>query len=731
LDRSDDEHTGPLTPPRLPEHAVREFGQLVHALGAQRPVVLCVDDVHWADEATLSLLSYLSNSQRPTRLLIVAICPAHEMLSDRDACFELAVQLRKQDRCVKMVVPPLSEQAVGQYLARHWPQSEQLGADLHRETEGNPLYLTRLVDHLQLLEASGRWSADSLPSEQHFPIPDSIRELLEHEINRLDSLDQQLLEIASIVGRVFSAAQLAAGIGMNLEEVEQRCEALARRKRLLRRNGLAQWPDGTSAACYEFAHRFAVHILRDRVLPHRLQRLHRLLGRRLETAYTSDPQEAAGELARHFEGAADFPRALHYLHVGAEGSLQQHKDEDAADVLQQALAVLKRVPDSPERDRQEIDIQLNLAFAFQHVRGLEDRDVRAAYGRARELYDRPHEGARNPTAAWRLGHFYFLRGELRAAHSIAAAALAELAECEQLWPHRAMRAALAGCNFHLAHFDLSLQHAGSGLEHADVRGAAALPALAPYEPTILCHIHRAMSHWALGYGEEGNRQMAVARTLAGDTSHPNTQVLALYYSAKLCQLQRDVDGAKQYAGEAMAAARAYALHVPMASAAVIYAWAVAQQGHAREGLEQMRQGLRSLQAAGARIGHGWHAALLAETEAAHGDIESALQTVEDGLSALVCTGERVAEAELYRLKGKLLFERHARKDAEAMLQRAVDVARGVGAKSWGLRAALTLAHTLTARREPGKARDLLRDVYAGMPEHCGTYDHRQARQLLA
>jgi DNA-binding winged helix-turn-helix (wHTH) protein/predicted ATPase len=716
--------------PRLAEPAVREFGQLIDALAAERTVVLCLDDVHWADEATLSLLSYLSSGERPARLLTIAICPAQEMLTDRDACFELAVQLRGHDRCEKLVVAPLTEAAVGQYLARHWPQQESLTAALHRETEGHPLFVVRSVDHLRRQDPGRDALTLRSVSEDGFPIPDSLRELIEHEINRLEPLDQKLLETASVVGLAFCAAQVAAGMGMKVETAEQRCEALARHKRLLRRSGTAHWPDGTASARYEFLHRFAMRVLRDRVVPHRLQRLHRMLGRRLETAYARCPDEVAGELAQRFEAGADLPRALRYLQVVGMEALTQRTSTQAADAFRKALAVLARVPESRERDRHEIDLHLNLALAFQRSRGLGDADVLAAYTRARLLYDSQPGGPQNPIAAWRLAYFHFLRGELSQAHNIAEAALAELGHA-QLWPHRAMRAALASCTFHLAHFDISLQHAASGLEHSDLPGEFKLPAFAPYEPRIQCHIHHAISLWAVGYAGEANRQMVIARTLAKDLSHPNTQVLALYYSAKLHQLQRDVVEAKQFAAQAIATAQEHALTLPLASATLIYGWALAQQGHARQGLEQMRQGLRTLQAACAHIGHGWHAALLAETQAAHGDVEGALQTVEDGLAALLQTGDRVAEAELYRLKGKLLFERDASQDAEAMLQRAVDVARGVGAKSWELRATLSLAETLTARRQASRARELLRNVYAAMPEHCGTHDHRQARQLLA
>jgi predicted ATPase len=219
--------------------------------------------------------------------------------------------------------------------------------------------------------------------------------------------------------------------------------------------------------------------------------------------------------------------------------------------------------------------------------------------------------------------------------------------------------------------------------------------------------------------------------LAQRTSHPGTRVLALCYSAKLSQLQRDVDGAKEYAEAAIAAAQEHMLPVPFASATVVYGWALAQQAHITEGLEQIQHGLRSLQATGARIGRGWYATLLAETQAAQGDIQAALHTVDGGLTALVQTRDRVAEAELYRLKGKLLFERKASKDAEVALQRAVEVARSVGAKSWELRAALSLAHVLIAQRQPSRARELLHIVYDAMPEQCDTHDHCQARQLLA
>ncbi len=392
----------PSAQARLGEHAIREFGQLIDALAEERTVVLCVDDVHWADEATLSLLSYLSSSERPARLLILATCPAQEALTDSDACLELAVQLRMHDRCLKLVVPPLSEQAVAQYLAMHWPQQQDLAGELHRETEGHPLFVARIVAQLKL---EAEQASDYVPSKTArngcLPIPDSVRELIEHEINRLDALDQELLETASVAGRIFSAAQLAPAIRMKVEEVERRCEALGRHKRLLRRSGIAHWPDGTVAARYEFLHHLAVRVLHDRVVPQRMRRLHRVLAGRLEAAYARYPDKVAAQLGEHFEAAGDFQRAARYLHLAGMNALKQRPCTHAVINFRKALALLEQVPASAERDRQQIDSQINLALALQLSRSLDDSDAQAAYTRARLLYDTQRGTAQNAAAASR------------------------------------------------------------------------------------------------------------------------------------------------------------------------------------------------------------------------------------------------------------------------------------------------------------------------------------------
>ena len=218
-------------------------------------------------------------------------------------------------------------------------------------------------------------------------MPDTVRDLIEQLQRQLDPQDARLLGSASVVGKEFSAAAVAAAVDHAEEDVEARCDALARTGRFLEIAGEEAWPDGTVASRYEFGHDLQREVLYDLLPAGERARMHARVGARLEQAYAHD-DGAAGLLAWHFARARDAVKAITYLGAAAEQALRRNAHQEAVGHLSAALGLLDRLPAGRERDERELALLTTLGTAQVTVRGSSDPAVRETYARARQVSTR-------------------------------------------------------------------------------------------------------------------------------------------------------------------------------------------------------------------------------------------------------------------------------------------------------------------------------------------------------
>ena len=221
-----------------------------------------------------------------------------------------------------------------------------------------------------------------------------------------------MLAVASVAGAEFSAA-VAGADGIDAQEAELRCEALARRGQFLRAAGVAEWPDGTVAGRYAFIHALYQQVLYARVSIGDRVGLHLRTGERLERGYGQRAGEIAGELAMHFEHGRDFERAARYRRQAGEHALRQHAYREAADHAARALTLLRALPESPERPTQELTLQVLLGAALSATQGYAAPEVARTYARARELCEQVGDTAQLSPVLIGLGRFYLVRGSFR------------------------------------------------------------------------------------------------------------------------------------------------------------------------------------------------------------------------------------------------------------------------------------------------------------------------------
>jgi len=294
------------------ERMLREIAEALEVLTAERPLLLVFEDLHWMDPATVDLLGALARRRGPARLLVVATYRPVELAFWQHPLKTLRQELLVHQLCHELALEPLGEVDVAAYLAAvsggtNLP--EGLAGLVYRQTEGNPLFMRAVLEHLTqqgLLarEAEG-WSLRVPLEDIALGVPESLRQMIDAQLERLAPKEQRALEVASINGAVFTAGVSAAAADLEAHDFEDMCETLARRQHLVRAAGAQQFPDGSISQRYAFVHALYREVCYWRQAPGRRARLHRRIAERLEALCAAQRSEVAAELAHHFEAAAE------------------------------------------------------------------------------------------------------------------------------------------------------------------------------------------------------------------------------------------------------------------------------------------------------------------------------------------------------------------------------------------------------------------------------------------
>ncbi|WP_280151600.1 AAA family ATPase [Piscinibacter sp. XHJ-5] len=298
-----------------PERMLRELGILLDAMTAARPLVLVVEDLHWSDHATVSLLGYLARRRGPARWLAVATFRHTEAALGEHPLQALRLELRAQRLCQELALDSFSEVEVDRYLGHRFaPAAVQERSDLaqalHAHTEGLPLFVVSVVDELvanrQLQPGDHGWRL-SAHAWSTLQVPDTITGVVERQIAKLPGPLRALLEAASVLGFEFAHDLLAALTGEAPEALRARCDGLARRGEWLVSAGMVERGDGALAFRYAFRHVLYQRVLYERAAP--AQRLQQHLAAAQALASGTLPERHAAELAHHHERACDIALA--------------------------------------------------------------------------------------------------------------------------------------------------------------------------------------------------------------------------------------------------------------------------------------------------------------------------------------------------------------------------------------------------------------------------------------
>jgi DNA-binding winged helix-turn-helix (wHTH) protein/predicted ATPase len=724
------------------DRMLRELTNAVETITTVDPLVLAIEDLHWSDPSTLDWIAMVAARPEPANVLIIATLrpPTTGELDAQLSALRDTMRARQTAREIEL--RGLHEADVSRFIAARLPPAPghesamtRLGHRLQQHTGGNPLFMATVLDQLverQIVVPVGeRWAASEEAEVADLGIPDTIRPVIERQLNRLSGDERAIMETASVVGDRFPVALVAQAVGVDALAAESTLTGKTS-QRFVREAGIVELPDHTVSTELAFVHSLFREALYGSLPSARRVDLHRRVGELLERGWGPRAVDIAAELAVHFEQARDRSRAMLYLQHAAANARRRSAFKEARLHYERALDLLNRVPESAERTERELDLQMGLGATIMATSGFGARDVQAAYSRARSLSQQVSDTAHLFPALWGLWLFYWGRGDVRTGDDLAGQlqALAEPSDNPGL-KLQALHASWATA-FSQGRFGAAHRDAAEGIDLYDIELHAPMAASYGSHDPLVCALMFASRALAfIGRVDEAidrsDRAMAHARLLG----HPFSMALALTFRAALAQTCGDAAGAGRYATEGITIARDQGFGLVRAWCLTIGGWASVHAGDRAEGLQVMAEGIAAARSSGSDQFQPYQLGMLADACLHAGQITDGTDAVAEALAIVERTGEHLYEAELHRLNGDLILAAGGDvDDAVGAFRTAVDVARSQGAATLMLRAAIRLGRVPAHQQAPDSARDLIRAARMGIESTAAMPDIVEADALL-
>jgi tRNA A-37 threonylcarbamoyl transferase component Bud32/tetratricopeptide (TPR) repeat protein len=344
------------------ERMLREMGDALGALAASSPVILLLEDLHWADPSSADLLRHLCQRLGGQRLLVIGTFRPEDVELSNHPLKNYKREMQAHNLCEEIALGLLGEEHIAGYLdARFAPNDfpRELATLIERKTEGHPLFATSLVQFLaergDITRTNAHWTLGRELSEMDLEVPESVRGMIRKKIEMLEDEDRRALQYASIEGEEFTSTVVAKLLGVDDLDLEERLDRLDRVHRLIETHGAEELPDGTLGMRYRFAHALYQNVLYGDLVSKRRMLLHRQVGEQLLQYYGERAARIAAQLAIHFERGRDFSRAVEYLIQAGDNAAGLYAHPEAEEHYSRALNLVEKLPDD-EQTRQYLTL---------------------------------------------------------------------------------------------------------------------------------------------------------------------------------------------------------------------------------------------------------------------------------------------------------------------------------------------------------------------------------------
>ena len=689
-----------------------------------QPLIVIVEDLHWIDTETQGFLDTLSESVASAHvLLLVNYRPEYKHDWGQKTYY---TQLR---------LAPLGKAEAEEFLTALLGDTggttgrsslHELKRLILERTDSTPFFMEEVVQTLveegELTGERGNYQLETAPTELH--ISPTVQGVLAARIDRLAGEEKTLLQQLAVIGRQFPISLVKQVVTQPEDELYRILASLQAKEFLYEQPAFPE-------SDYIFKHALTQDVAYGTVLQEQRRALHERTGQAMETLYTEQLDDHYSELAHHYSQSGNTEKAIEYLYRTGQQAIQRSADGEAVTDFTTALELLQALPDGPERMEQELRIQVALGPAVLATAGFGSSELDRVYTRALELCHQLEDSAQLFSALRGVWFGHTCKGELGTAREIGEH-LTRLAD-EVHSPALQIE----------AYYSLGLSLFWSGeilegrtyLERAmglyDPHQPAASRIRYGQDPGVVSNGQATYALWTLGYPTQAMQASRSALTMAQEASHPLSSAFAFIITAGLHLQCRDYPPVQEYIDAASALSVEYGFGWYTAMVNIFSGGLLTAQGQPVEGIPLIQQGLDFYRPLGGVLWWPYYMALLAEAYGKAGQRNEGLKIVAEALERVNKTGEHWHEAELYRLKGELtLQDSQDAKESESYFQKALAVAQQQEAKSWELRAAMSLAQLWREQGKIAEAYDVLAPVYNWFTEGFDTADLKDAKALL-
>jgi len=702
-----------LSPQQQKERTLEALVQQLEGLARRQPVIMVFEDAHWIDPTSRELLDLMIEHVRSLPvLLIVTFRPEFEPpWTGQEQVSALALNRLDRHGRTALITQIVGDKAL----------PDEVMAQIADHTDGVPLFveeLTRSVLESGLLrEEVDRWVLDS--SLPPLAIPTSLHASLLTRLDRLGSV-RRVAQIGAGIGRQFPYVLLHAVCRLPEDELQAALTRLVASE-LVSQRGVP--PD----AVYRFKHALVQDAVHGSLLRDARQRLHLQIAEAFESTYPEIVESHPELLAQHYAEAGVVEKSVTYWGKAGHGSVGRSAMAEAAAQFQKGLDQLALLPDTPDRQRQELEFYNAVGAVHQVFIATVAQETGDAFGRARELWERLGSPPEFVQALYGQSRYHKFRAEFDLAQRLAEDLL-------RLGNERDASAALV-----LGHsaFGGNLMFVGQFVRsRSHLEKALALSDLVPRDSLVVRHPHvdslayLGMSLFCLGFPDQAVERCNAARAESRRLAHLPSLAVSLAIGTRLQSLFGDDAALDEWTGELVTVAAEQGFLHWSAMAPIYRGWVKVKSGEVTEGVHLLRRGLDAFRATGTKVHVPYFTALLAAACDIAGHIEEASTLLDDALQMVDRTGERWFAAELNRLKGQLLLRQGRTEAAEEFHWRALRIAQEQEAKLWELRAAVSLARLRRDQGRRAEACDLLAPVHGWFTEGFDTLDLKEAKTLL-
>jgi class 3 adenylate cyclase/tetratricopeptide (TPR) repeat protein len=698
-----------LDPAQRRQRTLNAVKNLLLRESQSQPLLVVFEDLHWIDPETQALLDSLVESLPPARLLLlVNYRPEYQHGWGRKTYYS---QLRLD------ALPPESTGALLSAILGDDPTLEPLKQLLVRR--GNPFFVEESIRTLVETRAlAGERGAYRLSRPiQAIEVPATVQVILAARIDRLPVEDKELLQTAAVVGKDVSFVLLRA-VAEQTEDTVRRGLADLQTAEFLYETRLFPDPE------YTFKHALTHEVAYGTLPQERQKALHARIVDAIERSYPDRLSEHVERLAHHAVRAGMWGPAARYLRQAAGKAVTRSATREALALLEQALAALHELPESPETLSEALDIRLALGPCLAGTHGPGSSEFEASYVAARELCRRLDDRTRVFPTLWGLCHVSFNRGQYREARSLGEELLGVARERGDSVLLLESRHSLWTVLYGSGDLETAELHIQEGLsEYDSQRHHAYASVYGGHDPGVCCLNFAALTAWTRGYPDRAVRYTQEALRLVARLGHPRSTSIALYYAAWI-YYQR---GETALAVEKALAARELGIEqgfpVPRAS---LLARLAGRETIEDSELDRVHQSLRS----------SWWLWLSTFTTCLLAEACARAGRPDKGLALLSAVPEHSLEmvysSEIYRCRAELLLSQgHAHApEAEHCFRTAVEVASRGARRSLELRAVTSLSRLLQRQGKREEGRRMLAEINSWFTEGYDTADLRNARTLL-